>query len=373
MQRRETIPSDSEPAHEIDEGAIAIDIEPVLEVLRTRVGVDFSQYQQHTLYRRIARRVRLHSCDGLASYVSTLKANPGEAEALYHDILIGVTSFFRNPEAYEALKAEVFPALTANRSRERPVRIWTLGCSSGEEAYSLAMALTEYLEDADLPLALQVIATDVNTAGIERARRGVYARSAVEHIGETRRTSFFRPVDGGYRISQAIRDTCEFTQHDVLTDAPLSGFDLVSCRNMLIYLGVGLQQKVISLLHEALRPNGFLWLGNAESIGAHRDLFQLRSARSKIYQRTSAPQDATGFPQSRKASVAPRGAAREIMIGEQESANEALRAANEEVHAAKAELQNIIDEIEESRKVIRSSEDAIKVINNEPDARNGTV
>jgi len=362
MQRRDTISSDAEPAGDID--GDAIDIEPVLEVLRNRVGVDFRQYKRATLYRRIARRIGLHRLGSFASYVTKLKTDPREAEALYQDILIHVTSFFRNPEAYEALKAQIYPALTANRQRTSPVRIWTVGCSSGEEAYSLAMALTEHLEDADLPLALEIIGTDVNASSIERARRGVYANSAVEHISETRKARFFELGDGGYRIAQGLRDMCVFTRHNVLTDAPLSGFDLVSCRNMLIYLGAELQQKVIYILHGGLRPNGFLWLGNAESIGTHQGLFEVESACSKIYRKSLAK---LGREPCTVRDVLQSG------IEERDPLNEVLRVAHAEMQAANAELQIIIDEMEVSKRLIRSSEDAIEVINNELAARDAKL
>ncbi|MEN3354532.1 MAG: two-component system, chemotaxis family, CheB/CheR fusion protein, partial [Betaproteobacteria bacterium] len=265
------------------------DLEPILAILRESVGVDFTHYKRNTLYRRIARRVVLHKLDGIAEYVRFLQTTPGESEALYQDILINVTSFFRNPEAFEALKTDVFPRLTLNRSRHDPVRIWTLGCSTGEEAYSLAMAFAEFGENAGRSIPVQVFATDLNGTSIDKARMGVYSRSAVHEVSGERLRRFFVEYDGNYRISKAIRDTCVFARHNVLSDPPFSRIDLVSCRNMLIYLGAEMQQRVIPILHYALRPEGCLWLGTSETIGSYRDLFELQNSRYKIYAKKPVP------------------------------------------------------------------------------------
>ncbi|HEV7803219.1 MAG TPA: CheR family methyltransferase, partial [Burkholderiales bacterium] len=265
------------------------DLEPVLAILRESAGVDFTQYKPSTLYRRIARRVVLHKLDGITQYVALLRADAAEAEALYQDILINVTSFFRNSEAFEVLKAQVFPALTENRSRHDPVRIWTLACSTGEEAYSLAMAYSEFIESLGRPVPLQIFATDLNAVSIAKARSGVYSRSAVQDVSPERLRRFFVEIDGHYRISKPIRDCCIFARHNVLADPPFSRMDLVSCRNMLIYLGTELQQKVVPIMHMALRENGFLWLGTSETIGSYRDLFELKESKYKIYARKEAP------------------------------------------------------------------------------------
>ena len=264
------------------------DLMPVIDVLQESTGVDFTHYKHSTLYRRISRRIVLHKLSGLADYVSMLRANPGEVKALYQDILINVTSFFRNPEAFDALKQDVFPALTLDRSRHDPVRIWTLGCSTGEEAYSLAIAFAEYAEQIGRSIPIQVFATDLNAASIDKARAGFYLRSAVTEVSAERLRRFFVELDGGYRIAKPIRDACIFARHNVLDDPPFSRIDLVSCRNMLIYLGAELQQKVIPVLHYALRPNGFLWLGTSETIGAYRDLFSLANTKYKIYAKKGA-------------------------------------------------------------------------------------
>jgi two-component system CheB/CheR fusion protein len=265
------------------------ELAPVLEVLHNSIGVDFADYKPNTLYRRIARRIVLHRLDSVSDYLTLLKKDAAEAHALYQDILINVTSFFRNPDAFEALKTVVFPKITQSRSRHDPVRVWTLACSTGEEAYSIAMAYAEFLDESGVSVPLQLFATDLNEAGIDRARLGIYPKSVVEQVGPERLRRFFVQVDGSYRIAKSIRDVCVFARHNVLTDPPFSRIDLVSCRNMLIYLGQELQQKVIPILHYALRPSGFLWLGNSETIGSHRDLFELVEAKSKIYAKDGAP------------------------------------------------------------------------------------
>ena len=278
------------------EAAEVPDLRPVIELLRESSGVDFTHYKANTLYRRIIRRLLLHRMDGLKEYMELLRASPAEADALYQDILINVTSFFRNPEAFEALKEEAFPVITRNRSRHDPVRIWTLGCSTGEEAYSLAMAFAEYAEQSGRMVPVQVFATDLNAACIDRARSGIYSRAAVAEVSPERLRRFFVEVDGTYRITKTIRETCIFARHNVLEEPPFSRIDLVSCRNMLIYLGPELQQKVMQVLYYALRPNGFLWLGASETIGAERELFELRNSKYKIYAKKALPSQIPAVP-----------------------------------------------------------------------------
>jgi two-component system, chemotaxis family, CheB/CheR fusion protein len=282
------------------------DLGEIIEVIREASGVDFTHYKRNTLYRRNVRRIVLHRLSGLDEYTRLLKQNAGEAEALYHDILINVTSFFRNPEAFDALKAEVFPAITENRSRHDAVRVWTLGCSTGEEAYSLAMAFSEFVEESGRAIPLQVFATDLNAVSIEKARSAVYARGAAADVSAERLRRFFVELDGSYRIAKPIRDACIFARHNVLEDPPFSRIDLVSCRNMLIYLGNELQQKILPILHYALRPNGYLWLGTSETIGTYRDLFELKNARNKIYAKKHSqpqPRPILGTPGTRTALV----------------------------------------------------------------------
>jgi two-component system, chemotaxis family, CheB/CheR fusion protein len=255
----------------------------VLDLLHRATGVDFTHYKRNTLYRRITRRAVLHKMDSLKDYVRFLQNTPSEVEALYQDILINVTSFFRNPEAFDVLKQKVFPRLMENRSRHDSVRIWVQGCATGEEAYSLAMAFSEYAETVGKTLQAQIFATDLNGTGIEKARAGIYAKNIVQDVSPERLRRFFAEVDGCYRINKTIRELCVFARHNMLTAPPFSHIDLVSCRNVLIYLDATLQQKLVPIMHYALNPHGFLWLGTSETIGNFRDLFELEDAKFKIY------------------------------------------------------------------------------------------
>ncbi|MCU0863389.1 MAG: ATP-binding protein [Planctomycetes bacterium] len=257
----------------------------VLELLLQASGVDFRHYKSNTVFRRITRRMVFGKWNDLGTYVEHLRRTPNELAALYQDILIGVTSFFRDPGAFAVLASTVFPRLLQNRSRTDPVRIWTLGCSSGQEAYSLAIAFFEAAEVAGIPATLQVFATDINAASIERARAGVYGKDIAADVSPVRLQRFFVEVDGGYRICKTIRDACVFSRHDVLVDPPFSRMDLVSCRNLLIYLDPVLQQRILSMLHYALRPAGCLWLGTSETIGNWRNLFEVADGRCKLFTR----------------------------------------------------------------------------------------
>ncbi len=241
----------------------------MLDLIQTATGVDFSHYKRNTLYRRIVRRIVLRKLDGMSEYLRYLQANRGEIDALYQDILINVTSFFRDPAAFDALKSDVFAKLAEDRSRHDPVRIWTLGCSTGEEAYSVGMAFTEFVEELGRQIPLQIFATDLSLASIDKARMGVYPPGSVQDISKERLRRFFVEVDGKYQIAKSIRDACIFARHNVLSDPPFSRIDLVSCRNMLIYLGTELQQKVIPILHYALRAE---WLSVAGHVRNDRRL-----------------------------------------------------------------------------------------------------
>ena len=255
----------------------------IVQLLHHATGVDFTHYKFNTLFRRITRRMVFLKLDTLPEYVKYMRETPVEADALCQDILISVTSFFRDTGSFEALKSKVFARLLKDRSRHEPVRFWTLGCSTGQEAYSLAMAFAEAAEAAGSSVPLQLFATDLNPRSIEKARAGIYPKDISQDVSPERLRRFFTDVDGSYRISKAIRDTCVFSRHNVLTDPPFSRIDLISCRNLLIYLEPVLQKKILPTLHYALKPAGCLWLGASETIGAYRDLFDAEDAKHKIY------------------------------------------------------------------------------------------
>jgi two-component system CheB/CheR fusion protein len=264
-------------------------VEEILAIVDERLNIDFTLYKTSTLHRRIRRRMALSHAETLEAYGRILRENPTEVDALARDILISVTSFFRDPEAFEALKSVVFPRLLARESNSDAVRIWVVGCSSGEEAYSLAMALIETMEGIDKPHQLCVFGTDLNPRAIERARRGWFPKSIEENVSAERLDRFFTKGDDGYTINSLIREMCVFAPHNALTDPPFSRMDLVSCRNLLIYFDGAPQRKLLPLLNYALKPGGFLFLGASESINNYRELFDEVDSRHKIYTKRPLP------------------------------------------------------------------------------------
>jgi two-component system, chemotaxis family, CheB/CheR fusion protein len=260
------------------------DFHRILALLRTSAGVDFSAYRDTTIRRRIMRRLVLHTKDSLTDYADILEHTPAELEALYQDLLINVTSFFREPEAFEALKKLVFPEILRNRSSLVPIRIWVPGCSTGQESYSLAIVLLEYLEEKNVRAPIQIFATDLSdTVSLHKAREGVYPGNIEAEVTPERLRRFFVKEDGKYRINKSIRDLCVIAKQNVAADPPFSRVDLISCRNLLIYLAPPLQRRVIPTFHYALNPQGFLLLGSSETVGSFSDLFSLVDQKSRIY------------------------------------------------------------------------------------------
>ena len=257
----------------------------IAEIVHRALGVDFTHYKTNTLLRRIARRMVLHKMTTMKDYEDFLRSDQAEVEALFQDILISVTTFFRDPDSFEALARTVFPKVLAGRTRQEPVRIWTLGCSTGEEAYSLAMVYAECAEAAASDVPLQLFATDLNSSCVEKARTGLYPASIEQHVSTARLQRFFVKEEAGYRICKDIRELCIFSRHNVLGDPPFSRVDLISCRNLLIYMEPVLQKQILALLHYALRPGGHLWLGRSETAGASRALFDVEDVRNKIFER----------------------------------------------------------------------------------------
>ncbi|MEG4085125.1 chemotaxis protein CheB [Microcoleus sp. POL10_C6] len=256
----------------------------IFAVLKSTTGVDFSQYKPRTIARRIQRRMVLYKLESLNDYAQHLRHNSAEVTALYEEILIHVTSFFRDPEAFEKLKELVFPTITQNKSAETPIRIWVAGCSTGEEVYSIAICLLEFLGDQVIQPPIQIFATDIGEQAIGKARSGVYSENQMVDVSPERRTRFFiAEARGSYRISKAVRELCVFARQDLGSDPPFSNIDLVSCRNVLIYLGESLQKKVMPIFHYSLKPTGFLLLGTSESTGEFSYLFTSLDKKSKIY------------------------------------------------------------------------------------------
>ncbi len=259
------------------------DLRRLFAMLRAATDVDFTHYKHTTIRRRILRRMVLHKVAHLAEYLAFLDEHPAELFALYQDLLIKVTSFFRDPETFRALKLVVFPAIVRARSGDEALRIWVPGCSTGEEVYSIAITLLEYLAENASTATFQIFATDVSEAAIEKARTGLFVESIALEVSPDQLRRYFTRVEGGYQIAKSIRDTCVFARQNVAKDPPFSRLDLVSCRNVLIYLEPVLQKRMMALFHYALKPTGFLMLGTAETIGPSSDLFALVDKAHKIY------------------------------------------------------------------------------------------
>jgi len=270
----------------------------IVALLRSHCGVDFSLYKPTTIHRRIARRMVLNRQDTLAQYAGFLRGNPKELSALYADALIGVTSFFRNADAFEVLQQKVLYRLLRQRSAE-PLRVWVLGCSTGQEAYSIAMSYCESAANVSRARKLQVFATDLSEASLDKARQGFYAKSLVQDVSPERLRRFFTEEEGGYRILKSLREMVVFARQDAISDPPFSRMDLICCRNLMIYLEPGLQKKMFSAFHYALKPEGVLFLGASESIGGFGDLFLPVDKRRKIFSRRTAPTLALHLPMSR--------------------------------------------------------------------------
>ncbi|MBD2594540.1 PAS domain-containing protein [Nostoc spongiaeforme FACHB-130] len=261
----------------------------IFAMLFTATGVDFTHYKQTTVKRRIARRIMLYNLESLEDYVEYLQNHPDEVQALYYEILISVTSFFRDPDAYQALKERVFPVISQGKSVDEPIRIWIPGCATGEEVYSIAISLMEFLENVLPKPAIQIFATDINETAIEKARLGIYKPSQIVDVSAERLRRFFNQVESGYQISKPIRELCVFAKQNLISEPPFSNLDLISCRNVLIYFESVLQKQVMPIFHYSLKPTGFLMLGVAESAGEFSNLFTLADRKNNIYTKKLIP------------------------------------------------------------------------------------
>ena len=262
------------------------EMDQIFRLLKQVRKVDFSEYKPATIRRRILRRMALGRVDNLSEYMQVLQKNPKELEALHHDILINVTSFFRDPEAFESLKTIVYPAILQGRQSSDTLRVWVPGCSTGEEAYSHAISLLEFVNKSRADVSIQIFGTDLSDEAIRLARTGIYKESIATDVSPARLRRFFSKVERGYQISKVVRDMCVFATQNVFNDPPFSHMDLVSCRNVLIYMSPVLQKRVVPIFHYALKPTGFLMVGNTEGIvGAGAELFEPADKRHKIYRK----------------------------------------------------------------------------------------
>jgi len=261
-------------------------LKKIFVLLRAQTGHDFSMYKPSTINRRIERRMAVQQIETIDGYVKYMQQAPAEVEALFRDLLIGVTSFFRDPEAFKALEQQIIPKLFTLKPASAVIRVWAPGCSTGEEAYSIAILLQECMEAQKQSYTVQVFATDIDSHAIATARIGLYPASIAADITPERLARFFTAeYDGSsYRVHKGIRDMLVFSEQDVIKDPPFSKLDLISCRNLLIYMGVELQKKLIPLFHYALNPGGFLFLGTSETVGEFGDLFVTLDRKSKLHQ-----------------------------------------------------------------------------------------
>jgi two-component system, chemotaxis family, CheB/CheR fusion protein len=286
-------PSKKQPSADASGGQDYL-LKEIFRLLKSFSKVDFVDYKVATIRRRILRRMNINQITELADYVKLLNRNPQEIEALYRDVLINVTSFFRNPEVFVSLREIVYPKLLADRSSSEPIRVWVPGCSTGEETYSHAISLVEMLSELRQEIPVQIFGTDLSENAIQHARVGIYKESIGAEVSEIRLRRFFRRVDGNYQISKSIRDMCVFARQNVFSDPPFSRMDLISCRNVLIYLSPVLQKKVIPIFHYALKPAGFLLVGNSEGlVGSGAEIFDLVDRKNKIYGKKAVPSPVT--------------------------------------------------------------------------------
>ena len=286
------------PMGEKDQSAL----EKVLILLRSKTGHDFSMYKKNTVYRRIERRMGIHQIDRIAGYVRYLQENSQEVELLFKELLIGVTSFFRDPAAWEQLQAEAIPALLASRPAGVTLRAWSAGCSTGEEAYSLAMTFKEALGQvrATGSFTLQIFATDLDRDAIDKARQGIYPANIAADVPPERLRRFFIEEGNGYRVGKEIREMVTFATQNVIMDPPFTKLDILICRNLLIYLTPELQKKLLPLFHYSLKADGILFLGSAESISTFTDLFAPLNIKSRLFRRRESllPAEPLAFPAS---------------------------------------------------------------------------
>ena len=310
-----TSQGDADPAPDRD------GLRQIFLILRSATGTDFQGYKPATVRRRVARRMLLQRIETFESYARHLRQHPAEVQALHDDLFVTVTRFFRDPDVFHALVRTVFPRMMKERPRNTPIRIWTPGCATGEEAYSILIALTEFLETTKSggdDVEIQLFATDANAGSIARARAGRYPESIALDVSPERLRRFFLKADGQYQVAKSLRDAAVFAVHNVATDPPFSRLDLLTCRNLLIYLGPDLQRRVLPVFHYALKPTGFLLLGNAETPGTFSDLFVPVDKAHRIYVRRPGP---------------PRGALGWTLRELGASAERASQATAERVHA----------------------------------------
>ncbi|HTP30246.1 MAG TPA: CheR family methyltransferase, partial [Anaeromyxobacteraceae bacterium] len=276
---------DQSDAAALFEEHLASHLGQICSLLQERTGHDFGRYKEGTLLRRLRRRLQVQHIASVEDYLQFLEKDPTEAEGLVKDLLIGVTQFFRDPEAFQALAQQVIPRIVQGKAAEAPLRIWVPGCASGEEAYTIAVLLREHLERHETRRFVQIFATDLDAAMLAEARHGRYSQDIAAQLSAERLARFFVREGQTYQAVKELREMCIFSEHSLIRDAPFSQLDLISCRNVLIYLSADLQKKLVPLFHYALRPGGFLFLGPSEGISGSPELFEPTDKHNRIFRR----------------------------------------------------------------------------------------
>lgn len=269
----------------------------ICDILQQVTFHDFKHYKSSTLVRRIQRRLQVTQSTSVEHYIEKLKSDQNEIDVLFKEILINVTSFFRDPQAFEALKTEAIDKLVQRDNPSEKIRVWVAGCSTGEEVYTLAMLLVEAAEKKSRKPEVQIIATDIDEHALNVARKGSYPLAIADQVSKERLEKFFLHKGGKYTVKKEIREICLFSSHNLINDPPFSQIDLISCRNVMIYFGSHLQQKLIPVFHYSLKPNGYLFLGNSETVTGHSELFKVINAKERIAQRkATAVRTSTHYP-----------------------------------------------------------------------------
>ncbi|WP_318246599.1 CheR family methyltransferase (plasmid) [Rhizobium sp. T1470] len=261
----------------------------ICAILAAHSSHDFLGYKTMTFFRRVRRRMQVRQAESLREYIDLLKEEPKEVTALFHDLLINVTNFFRDEDAFRALEQGVIPRLFEGKGANDTIRIWVPGCATGEEVYSIAMVFKEHIERVSAVLKVQIFATDIDEAALAVARSARYPRALLDGVSQERRQRFFRIDSESYVISNDVRELCVFSPHSLIRDPPFSRMDLISCRNLLIYFGPVVQRHLIPTFHYALKPGGFLFLGSSESLGQHSDLFATLDKKQRLFQAREHP------------------------------------------------------------------------------------
>jgi two-component system CheB/CheR fusion protein len=278
-------------------------VSQIATILRNVTTNDFHGYKRGTFVRRVQRRMQVTQTETVPAYVARLREDRGEVQHLFQDLLIGVTQFFRDPLEFEALEREI-PRLFESREAEEPLRVWVLGCATGEEAYSIAILLREHMATLDNPPGVQIFATDLDARALNLARAGRYSQGIADHVRPDRLERWFVREGDTYCVARELREMCIFSPHNIVKDAPFSRTDILSCRNLLIYLNAELQNRVIPIFHFSLRPGGVLFLGSSENVTRHQKLFAPVDRRNRVFRRLeTAMRVIPDFPLTSRARV----------------------------------------------------------------------